>query len=248
MKVPVAGHGEALERRARRGIDDDDMRERPRRIGTQCDRRPIGEDEARRGRLAEGGLQRRRAAAAAGDPGQRGPEAAGVGGRGGEAGAPGGVGADGEHRLAARDQLGEGRDGGTSAAVDRLAARALGGSDIEQPPRPALPYASELPLQALPPVGVVRGAALTAGGPVKLRRFVPERVELPDHHAGLLGSVPAIDLELDREIEGLILAPRDLAVHAEGDPERSTGAALELKARMLAPLAQGADLAEPSGG
>src|SRR3954454_19002655 len=60
--------------------------------------------------------------------------------------------------------------------------------------------------------------------------------------------VPAVHLELDREVQRLVLAPRELAVHAERDSERAARATLKLEARVLALLAEGPDLAQAAGG
>ena len=56
--------------------------------------------------------------------------------------------------------------------------------------------------------------------------------------------VPAVDLEPNREVQRLALAPGQLAVHPEGDPGGAAAAALEIEAGVLALLAERPDRAQ----
>src|SRR5439155_11491905 len=156
--------------------------------------------------------------------------------------------ADREDRLATRDQLGERGDRGAAPAIDELAPRPFAGPDVEQAPGLAFGHSRQLGVEPIPPFRVGSWAVIAACAPPRLDLgLCLERIELADHDPRLLGAVPAIDLELNGEVQGLVLAAGDLAVHSEGDSQCAACSAHELKARVLSFLAERPDLVEPPG-
>ena len=147
---------------------------------------------------------------------------------------PGGVGAEREHRLAARDQLGERGDRGAAPAIHHARAGApRRRTSSSAPGRPAATRSSSASSRC-------HHSPSAAGQPSP---HGDPRVHRPPPRAGRARAPPPAAAPLrssgrprarPRRRAAWPSRPRDLAVHAEGDARAPAGAAFELKARVLA--------------